>query len=384
MATLFDQEIIDLIIRSGMKHFAHLSDISTELGIIPTDHLKALGDGYPREAALTAGLSLEKLLHVMWREKRPDAEPTDDQLFTLIRGLDQFIDDNRINHYMHAIRLTRNRASHIGSGVTIEDAVDSINKLITILEWYSGTRKPIVVLEGSALPDSMEDAFLVEDSKRIFQLKQTDLVINIVDVMEPKYGKILESCIAQSNSCQDKVRFQLINDTLANKIKMATFRSEIKISSYLSMMENLRAEANQHEAKILVFVNNFLIGTVYSNLFAGRRSENGVGVVTTCNVEGMAIPPGKLDAYFEYMLAKAPLDALNPHHEYHSDSTRPYCVYDYKVNKEDIVNSMRSRPLCDDCRTLILQGKNKLDADMFGAIDKLFALSGRMLDGVQN
>ena len=384
MATLFDKEIIDLIIKSAIAHLSRLANITSELGITPIEHLNALSDGYPREAALTAGLSLETLLHVMWRENRPKEEPNDDQLYTLIRGLEQFIDDNRIPHYMHAIRLTRNRASHIGSGVTVEDAVDSICKLVTILEWYSGAHGTGVEALEMKMPDLMMNEVEMEERKTDHSLVNPDLVINIVDVMEPKFGEILQSCIAQSNSCQDKIRFQFMDNTLANKIKMATFHSELNISSYLSMIENFRAEANQHEAKILAFVNNFLIGTVYTNLFAGRRSENGVGIVTTCNVEGVVIPPGKLDAYFEYMLAKAPLDALNPHHKNHSGGTRAYCVYNYKVRKEDIVHSMRSRPLCDECRTLILQGENQLDPDMFGAVDKLFALSGRMLDGAQN
>ena len=174
-----------------------------------------------------------------------------------------------------------------------------------------------------------------------------------------------------------------MDNTLANEIKMETYQSDIKISSYLDMMENFRAEAIQHEAKILAFVNNFLIGTVYTNLFAGRRSENGVGIVTTCNVEGEVIPSGKLDAYFVYMLAKAPLGTLNPNHEYHNHRAPTYCIYDYKVNKKDIVHSMRSRPLCDECRALISQGENKLDPDMFGAVEKLFALSGRILDDIQ-
>jgi hypothetical protein len=106
-------------------------------------------------------------------------------------------------------------------------------------------------------------------------------------------------------------------------------------------------------------------------------------VITTCNVEGVVIPEGKLDAYFQYLLAKAAMDSLNPHHEYHSDGTRAFCVYDYKVDKSDIAQSMRARPLCDECRGLILQGDNDLDPASFDAIDKLFALSGQMLDSTE-
>ena len=201
--------------------------------------------------------------------------------------------------------------------------------------------------------------------------------------MEPRHGLVLQNCVLQSNQLQQQIKYEILDNSLAHQIKMQTFQDEIIISEYLDMMERLRAESEQQDARILTFVNNYLIGTVYSNLFAGRRSENGVGVITTCNVEGIVIPEGKLNAYFQYLLAKAAMDLLNPHHEYHSDGTRTYCVYDYKINKSDIAQSMRSRPLCDECRALILLGDNGLDPASFNAIDKLFALSGRMLEGIE-
>ncbi len=360
-----NEDMLKKSIAVAKDRYSYLSDLTTSLGIEPDSQLKALNDGYPREAALQSGIGLEKLLHMMWRYYLPDREPNDDQSFTLIKGLADFISNDKVVNYMNSIRITRNRASHVGEGVSVDDAVEVVCKLIFILEWYKNIQ-----------PGQAE---LILDDSEEQNNHSISYEIQIIDMMQSSNSLDLRHCVEKANQIQDQLVFNIIDDPLSHEIKFKTFNGEIEISSYLNMMEEVRSKQNRHKNRLIVFLDNYLIGTVYENLFAGRRPENGLGVITTHDVEDVVIPAGNMSAYFMYMLARSALDSMAPTHEYHFDEERNYCVFDYKVNKQDIILSMRSRALCDECRFKLIDGINEVNPARYNAIDKLLEYSGILL-----
>jgi hypothetical protein len=56
-------------------------------------------------------------------------------------------------------------------------------------------------------------------------------------------------------------------------------------------------------------------------------------------------------------------------------------VFDRKVHKPDIVKSMKARAICDDCRTELLSGDPKISPSQLDALDKLFELCGKIIEG---
>jgi predicted nucleotide-binding protein len=84
-----------------------------------------------------------------------------------------------------------------------------------------------------------------------------------------------------------------------------------------------------------------------------------------------------MTAYFLYYLARYTLSFIVPAHKNHDDTRE--CVYDRKVNKLDLLKSMRARSLCDDCRKALLNGDSPLSPRQLTAVDKIFDLSGKFL-----
>jgi hypothetical protein len=87
-------------------------------------------------------------------------------------------------------------------------------------------------------------------------------------------------------------------------------------------------------------------------------------------------------AYFVYYLAKATLCFLAP--EKHNHGGTRGCVYDDKIEKKEIVLSMKAGALCDDCRRELLGRTNPISPFQLTALDKLFQASGELLEGKQD
>jgi hypothetical protein len=88
-------------------------------------------------------------------------------------------------------------------------------------------------------------------------------------------------------------------------------------------------------------------------------------------------------SHFIYYLARYTLGFIAPSHKNHEDSRG--CVFDRKVNKQDIVRSMRARALCDQCRRNLVEQPGLMTPKQFEALDSLFSLAGRILiEGIES
>jgi hypothetical protein len=67
-----------------------------------------------------------------------------------------------------------------------------------------------------------------------------------------------------------------------------------------------------------------------------------------------------LDAYFLNRLAKQTLTFLAPDQKNYVDIRG--CGFDLKVNKLDLLKSMKPRAFCDECRAGLLYGKARISA----------------------
>lgn len=163
---------------------------------------------------------------------------------------------------------------------------------------------------------------------------------------------------------------------LEEKAQWLSFNSA-KSEELLNHLNEIRQEARGFHPYLLAIVDSYLEGTKYSNIFASDRAEEGLGVLTIRNVPDVIIPAPKLSAYFLYYLAKFSLRFIAPSHENHDD-TRD-CIYDRKIDKRDLVRSMKARSLCDACRSQLLEAETGPSAQQLIALDQLFNAAGRIL-----
>jgi hypothetical protein len=184
--------------------------------------------------------------------------------------------------------------------------------------------------------------------------------------------------LSLANSLQQEFVFHALADRDAKDLSNHVFR-ELYTDQFLTSMDDSRTRMAGYHPFLIAFVDAYLKGKDYENIFGSDRPEKGLAVFTTHSVPEDIIPRDRMLSYFVYYLAKATLCFLAPEQKNHDDTQG--CVFDRKVRKKDILQSMRARALCDKCRRKLLQRSPYISPHQLSALDKLFEASGNLLDG---
>jgi predicted nucleotide-binding protein len=184
--------------------------------------------------------------------------------------------------------------------------------------------------------------------------------------------------LSLANSLQREFLYLKLKDNDARDLQIHAFQ-EMKTNEFLNSMEKFRTRISGFHPYLIAFVDAYLEGEDYANIFGTDRPQDGLAVFTVWGVPGDVIPADRMHAYFVYYLAKATLCFLAPEKKDHDDTRR--CVFDRKIKKRDIVKSMRARALCDECRNELLNRPGAISSFQLEAIDRLFQASGNILEG---
>jgi predicted nucleotide-binding protein len=199
-------------------------------------------------------------------------------------------------------------------------------------------------------------------------------VVEIGDLAAFDIGRAL----SLANSLQREFMFVRLRDDDARDLQNHAF-AEMKTKEFLDTMERFRIRIAGYHPYLIAFVDAFLEGDDLKNIFGSDRPQKGLAVFTVYNVPDIIVPRERMLAYFVYYLAKATLCFLAPEKENHDDTKG--CVFDRKVNKRDIVESMKARAYCDPCRKALLNRPDAISPFHLAAIDQLLAASGNLLEG---
>lgn len=182
--------------------------------------------------------------------------------------------------------------------------------------------------------------------------------------------------LSLANSLQKEFAYNRLPEVDAQPFQMYAF-NRIKAEEFMDRMEEVRNSIRGFHPFLLAFVDSALDGKDYSNIFGSNRAKKGVGVCTISNVSEVILPPEKMHAYFLYYMARYTLSFIAIGHKNH-DETRG-CIYDRKIKKLDILESMKSRAFCDECRHNLIIEENSLSPRQFAALDKMFEMCGNIL-----
>ena len=188
--------------------------------------------------------------------------------------------------------------------------------------------------------------------------------------------ELMDQALALANTIQSEFTFQRLPGDEAKRLAMHEFE-RVKASEFMDTMDDVRKDARGYHPYLLAFIDGELDGDDYTNIFGSNRPEKGLGVLTIANVPGVIIPPERLAAYFLYYLARYTMSFIVPAHKNHDDTRS--CVYDRKVQKRDLLKSMKARSICDDCRRALLAGDSQLSSAQLLALSKMFDMSGKLL-----
>ncbi|MEU4738862.1 nucleotide-binding protein [Actinosynnema sp. NPDC023658] len=203
-----------------------------------------------------------------------------------------------------------------------------------------------------------------------------------VEVLSVDDDADVHSAVALANAAQDEFAFGPADDDFALRVATAV-TDDVRTGELFDRVEDARRVLRGYRPFVIAAVSSYLRGPTYENLFGAHRASEGIAVVTRNGVAGTVVPADRMAAYFLYFLARYSLSFLAPDHPNHHDSRA--CVFDRKLVKADIVTSMRDRPFCDACRRALVDGAGMLSPRQLAAVERLVALSGRILrDGVDS
>lgn len=198
--------------------------------------------------------------------------------------------------------------------------------------------------------------------------------VEVVDVGDIP-AEPLNRAITLANSLQTEFFFDRLPDAEAGAFRTLSYR-QANATQLLNEIDAVRKQLRGYHPFLIAFIDAELKGDRFSNLFAARRSRIGLGIVTVCNVIDLIIPRDRVTAYFLYYLSHQTLRFIVPYHQNHDDTRG--CVFDRKIDKPDLIVSMRSRALCDECRASVLNSEN-LSPRQLAAANKLYEVSGAFL-----
>jgi len=199
-------------------------------------------------------------------------------------------------------------------------------------------------------------------------------IIEVGDLREFDVSRAL----SLANSLQQEFVFYPLDERDANELRNHSFR-ELSTVHFLKSMDDCRTRMAGYHPFLIAFVDAYLKGVDCENIFGSDQPKKGLAVFTTHSVPEIIIPRDRMLSYFVYYLAKATLCFLAPEQGNHEDTQA--CVFDQKIRKKDILQSMRARALCDKCRKKLLQRSPRISASQLSALDTLFEASGNLLNG---
>jgi hypothetical protein len=204
------------------------------------------------------------------------------------------------------------------------------------------------------------------------------LPIEVISINQNfEFIKELNEAIEIANSLQQEFVYQSLPAADSAHFSFLSFNVG-KSTEIMDNMETIRERIKGYHPFILLILDTKLDGTDFVNIFGSNRAEKGIGVLTTYNVPDAIVPRSKMVSYFLYYLARYSLSFIIPSHKNHDDTRN--CVYDRKNNKKDIIQSMKARAFCDDCRRALLSLNSTLTPNQLSALDKIFDLAGKLLE----
>lgn len=205
-------------------------------------------------------------------------------------------------------------------------------------------------------------------------------IVPIEVIPNTQYGVDVEKAISIANSIQDEFIFQIISSSERERFGFLDFK-KAKTYEIMDRMESIRVEIGGFHPFLLLICDSYLIGSDYENIFGSNRADKGLGVFTTHEVTEI-LSGSSLTPYFLYYFGRFSLSFIAIEHKNHDANEVRGCVYDKKINKKDIKESMKAKAICDDCREKLFHYKNSLTYRQFDSLNTIFEKSGELLEEI--
>ncbi|WP_321370511.1 patatin-like phospholipase family protein [uncultured Draconibacterium sp.] len=168
--------------------------------------------------------------------------------------------------------------------------------------------------------------------------------IEILAINKDLYNEIEQSIISL-NKVQSDFEFKVSNSKKRDDLYVYQ-ANNYKSSELFQLLRDFRLQAKGNRPFIILIVDGFLESKKLGNLFGNVSAKEGLAVFT---VDGFNHFLFDKIRYIRYYLVRYSLSFLSPEVKSHDDPDRKYCVFHKKMKKKEILNSLNSGKICDEC-----------------------------------
>ena len=205
------------------------------------------------------------------------------------------------------------------------------------------------------------------------------LPIEIIDLRETITPDLLFA-VEEANRIQNEIEYAILDKKYSDDMRLFVL-NDTNTGDFFNYLQNKKSEWRGFHPFIICFVNAALHSDNWGNLFSSRRAENGIGIVTSSDVEEIIIPKGKMASYYLYELATHTL-ALIVSGKKHHQETRG-CIYDFQEQKIGILDGIKAGKLCDECKTWFQVNGRNLSSTQLSSISLILRRCGELLEHVE-
>ncbi len=204
------------------------------------------------------------------------------------------------------------------------------------------------------------------------------LPVEIIDLRE-NITPDLMAAVEEGNLIQSEVEYSFLDQSFADAMRLFVL-SDTHNGTFFDSLQAKKREWRGFHPFIICFIDSELHSDKWSNLFSSRGAEHGIGVVTSSEMEGVIIPKGKMSAYYLYELATHTLALIVSGKESHKEIRG--CIYDFQEEKIDILDSIKSGTLCNECKAWFQVNGKDLSATQLSAILRILRKCAVLLEQV--
>jgi Patatin-like phospholipase len=188
--------------------------------------------------------------------------------------------------------------------------------------------------------------------------------IEILAVGEALYAPIEAACNSL-NQVQREFAFSLPSKRLREKAFVLAPAEKYKVEELRAWLIDYRATVGGNHPYLILVVDAFLYSNTLHNLFARTWAKDGLTVFTTHGSDQFV---HDVVRFCRYYFTNAAIRFFEPDIRNHGE-TRD-CIFDKKIYKKDLILSLNSGRICEECSAVIAKG-DKLNLDVKEAISEL-------------
>ncbi len=199
--------------------------------------------------------------------------------------------------------------------------------------------------------------------------------IELLDLRRASNG-LLEKAVKLANGVQAEYVFSIMDDDRSYDLAFSV-HDDTDINEFMAQLSRRKQEWRGFHPFLLCLFDTAINNEGFYNLFSVDVAGVGFAAVTVHNVDTVLIPSERMNAYVLFQMAFFALKFSGCNIRFHEEDRA--CIFDYRENKEGIVEAIRKPHICDQCRKELDKTGSAVSASQLRSVFSLLRLASQQL-----